>query len=156
MCRKDRFASIAYSEALNSDMDFKHGAIITKGSKVIVKGSNCGKRTKVLGQIHGCVHAEIDVANKLINGILRSKKSNRNLKKYIIWVVRAPNDKKSQNQMKFRNSKPCKYCSKKLIELGFTKIGYSDDKGKIIIDFIKNIEDQVTSSTQIMLGKHFK
>ena len=34
MCRKTKFSELAYHQALQSDMAFKHGAIITKGSKI--------------------------------------------------------------------------------------------------------------------------
>lgn len=154
MCRKHKFANIAYKNALDSSMNFKHGAIITKGSKVIVTGNNKENRTKILGQIHTCIHAEIDVANKLMN-ILRNKK-NKNLNKYILWVVRAPNDKILQGKNIYRNSKPCKLCVQKLRKLGFSKIGYSDDVGNIIVQFIDDIQDQIMSHAQSSLFKYLK
>ena len=153
MCRKEKFADLAYQQALESNMKFKHGAIITKGSKIVAKGNNIGTRTKILGQIQGCVHAEMSVANKLMNCIIR-KKDNKNLSKYTIWVVRINNDKKTSQ--KYVNSKPCLFCSRKLMKLGFTKIGYSDDNGKIVVDFLRNIDNQIISSTQKCLGKYFK
>ena len=94
-----------------------------------------------------------NVANKLINCIIR-KKQNKNLNKYTIWVVRINNDKTSTQ--KYQNSKPCLHCSRKLQQMGFSKIGYSNDRGEIIVDFLKNIKDNITSSTQKCLGKYFK
>ena len=134
MCRKEKFGSLAYDQALQSVMNFKHGAIITKGSKVIVSGMNHGDRTSALGQIHSSVHAEIDVASQLINRFIRKKTSNKYeyksyLKKYIIWVVRAPTYKTGQLNNDYMNSLPCRMCINKLLTLGFSKIGYSNNEG---------------------------
>ena len=78
MCRKTKFASLAYTQALQSDMNFKHGAIITKGSKVMASAMN-HNRTQILGQTHSSVHAEIAVASKLINQFIRKKTQNKYL-----------------------------------------------------------------------------
>ena len=161
MCRLDRFSNIAYDNALKSKLNFKHGAVITKGSKIIVSGRNYGERTKILGQIHSCIHAEIDVANQLINRYIRKKTTNkfhynRYLKKYIIWVVRAPTDKKNQVKREFRNSIPCKMCISKLMSLGFNKIAYSDNNGNIIIQKLNLIKNNVYTSSQKRYKHHFK
>ena len=87
MCRKTKFGEIAYQHALNSTMNFRHGAIITKGSKIIVSAHNHNRST-ILGQIHTSAHAEIAVASKLINQYVRKKTTNKyryktHLKKYV-------------------------------------------------------------------------
>ena len=161
MRRTDKFASAAYNNAIQSNMIFKHGAIITKGSKIVVSGCNYDERTKVLGQIHGCVHAEINVANQLINRYIRKKttdkrKYSKYLKKYTLWVVRAPRDKSEQKKLTFRNSVPCKMCTDKLINLGFSKVAYSTDNGCIIIKNLKDINNQVYTSVQKQYKHHFK
>ena len=91
MCRKTKFAELAYEQALSSVMKYKHGAIITKGSKVVSSSMNQGDRTSTLGQIHSSVHAEIAAAGKLINIVIRKKTQNkynykRYMKNYIIWL----------------------------------------------------------------------
>lgn len=161
MCRLDKFSNIAYNNALTSKLNFKHGAIITKGSKIIVSGRNYGERTKTLGQIHSCIHAEIDVASQLINRFIRKKTTNKYkyknyLKKYMIWVVRAPSDKITQEKREYRNSIPCKMCILKLLELGFSKIGYSDNNGNIIIQKLDEIKNDVYTSSQKRYKHHFK
>jgi deoxycytidylate deaminase len=161
MCRKEKFGSLAYDQALQSVMNFKHGAIITKGSKVIVSGMNHGDRTSALGQIHSSVHAEIDVASQLINRFIRKKTSNKYeyksyLKKYIIWVVRAPTYKTGQLNNDYMNSLPCRMCINKLITLGFSKIGYSNNEGGMTITNLDQIEKIQISSAQKQYGEHYK
>ena len=159
MCRKTKFGELAYHNALQSNMNFKHGAVITKGSKVIVSSMNQGNRTKTLGQIHSSVHAEIAVASQLINRFIRKKTRNRNnykdyLKKYIIWVVRAPNTKYELKQ-EFKNSLPCHMCINKLMSLGFSKIGYSNEDGTMTVTHLNKISKTKYSSAQRMYGEHF-
>jgi tRNA(Arg) A34 adenosine deaminase TadA len=161
MCRKTKFGELAYHNALQSNMNFKHGAVITKGSKVIVSSMNQGNRTKTLGQIHSSVHAEIAVASQLINRFIRKKTRNRNnykdyLKKYIIWVVRAPTYKTEKLINEYRNSMPCKMCINKLTTLGFTKIGYSDNNGKMVVTNLNKIKKGQLSSVQKKFGEHYK
>jgi len=161
MCRNSKFASLAYNQALRSEMTFKHGAIITKGAKIIVSSMNQGNRTSTLGQIHSSVHAEIAVASQLINRFIRKKTRNRNeyknyLKKYIIWVVRAPSYKKAQLNSQYMNSMPCKMCINKLTTLGFTKIGYSDENGKMVVTNLSNIKKVQISSAQKQFSEHYK
>ena len=161
MSRITKFTNAAYSNAVRSKMTFKHGAIITKGSKIVVSGFNYDERTKALGQIHGCVHAEIDVANQLINRIIRKKTTDKReypkyLKKYMIWVVRAPRDKSEQEKKILRNSIPCRMCTDKLLNLGFTKIAYSNNCGCIDIKHLKDIKGQTYTSVQKQYRQHFK
>jgi deoxycytidylate deaminase len=161
MCRKTKFGEIAYQHALNSTMNFRHGAIITKGSKIIVSGHNHNRST-ILGQIHTSVHAEIAVASKLINQRIRKKTSNKygyknHLKKYIIWVVRAPQAVSvSELNQKFKNSLPCRLCVNKLLELGFSKIGYSNTNGDMVVTHLNKINTTMYSSSQRIYGQYFK
>jgi len=148
MCRSDRMSIWAYEQAVLSDCHFKHGAIITKGAKIIVKGRNT-QRTQFLNTHAMCLHAEIDVARKLLNcyiiGKKRSRKSNNykipkyNLSKYIIWVVRASATSSICNtNIKLKQSSPCAECITMLLSLGFKKIGFSDSNGNMIVTNIRN------------------
>jgi deoxycytidylate deaminase len=161
MCRKSKFGALAYKQALLSDMNFKHGAIITKGSKIMVSSMNQGNRTSTLGQIHSSIHAEIAVAGKLINQYIRKKTRNRNeyknyLKKYIIWVVRAPTYKTGQLNNEYCNSLPCRMCITKLISLGFSKIGYSNIQGDMVVTTLNQISTNKISSAQRQYSEHYK
>lgn len=158
MCRKEKISNLAYNQALLSTMNFKHGAVITKGSKIIVLGKNYGERTKILGQIHSCIHAEIGVANQLINRYIRKKTTNKDkikkyLKKYLIWVVRIP--KNLNEKQTFKNSIPCEMCIKKLLVLGFEKIAYSNDLGNIEIKHLRNLKRNVFTSAQKRYKQYF-
>ena len=158
MCRKQRFSDIASLCAQKSKVTFRHGAIITKNSKVIVKGFNNGTRTKILDQIHPCVHAEIDALHKLIQ-ILKKKHLHlsrkeflkllrRNLKKYIIWVVRISGNK-NLHDGNYSNSMPCCECLKVLKHYGMAKVGFSNQQGDIVIQKLEDIRDiHITSSNQ--------
>ena len=94
--RQEKIASICFEQAQHSKITIKHGAVITNGSKIICKGHNLFNRTKILDQIHSCTHAEMDVANQLVQMLKRKIKRGVTLqqliKKYKIWVIRIPND----------------------------------------------------------------
>ncbi len=165
MCRKQRFSDIASLCAQKSKVNFRHGAIITKNSKVIVKGFNDGTRTKILDQIHPCVHAEIDALHKLIQ-ILKKKYLHlsrkdfiklvrKNLKKYIIWVVRISGNK-NPHEINYSNSIPCCECLKVLKHYGMTKVGFSDQEGNIVIKKIEDIKDTHNTSSNESYNKYMK
>ena len=40
MCRSQKFINVAVDQAYNSQMNIRHGAVITKGNKIICKGCN--------------------------------------------------------------------------------------------------------------------
>ena len=161
MKRDSKFATLAFDQALKSTLHLKHGSVITKGSKIVTMGYNKGDRTKILGQIHSSVHAEIAVASKLINQFIRKKTNNKYeyknyLKKYIIWVVRAPTYKTGQLNNEYRNSLPCRMCINKLLSLGFSKIGYSNDGGGMTVTNLDQIETNTVSSAQRQYSEYFK
>ena len=131
MSRQSRNLFAASQEALKSTQTFKHGAVITgKGGKIIVSGHNKGNRTKVLNHVFTCVHAEMDVINKFMNGFLIPKYGNnykKHTKKYDVWVVRL--DGTLNNG--YASSKPCHYCSVLLKNYGFNKIYFTKDNNTI-------------------------
>jgi deoxycytidylate deaminase len=157
MCRTLKFSNSAYNISEFSQQKFKHGCVITKNSKVVTYGFNQGSRTKMNNKIRTCIHAEIDAAHKLIK-ILKKKHGrnySRQLKKHTIWVVRCPNYK--HEEIEFVESKPCYYCTKDLIEMGFEKIAYSNSKNEIVQDKLKNIENDQShkSNLQKKIEKYF-
>ena len=159
MSKYCRVASIAYEQALESKQTWRHGSVITKNGKIIVKGKNLANRTKCLNKIHSCIHAEIDVANQLIKRYVRkkitkSKKSEDIVKKYIVWVIRIGNSKENGKYL-IKNSMPCNHCIDTLINLGFVKIGFSNDNGLIQVKKLKELKGYNTSS-QLTYGKYFK
>ena len=87
MARSYKFISLAQEEAHKSQLNYKVGAVITKGSKIMFSGCN-NERTKSLDRFAFCQHAELEAARKLNNILLRKRDKNKNkrdFKKYIIW-----------------------------------------------------------------------
>ena len=157
MCRTSKFSSSAYNISEFSQQKFKHGCVITKNSKIITYGINQGLRTKINNKIRTCIHAEIDAAHKLIK-MLKKKHGNnysRQLKKYTIWVVRSPNYE--HEEIKLAESKPCYYCTKDLIEMGFEKVAYSNSNNEIVHEKLKNLENDNfhKSNLQKKIEKYF-
>ena len=150
-----KLINYAYQEALKSSCKFKHGAIITKGSKIICKGYNNSRtKHKYLNNITCSTHAELEVLRIFINTHLRGKKNWRiknknkyNLTGYILWVVRVSNH--SHKSCTLLDSCPCVKCKKILEDYGFKKIGYSNSEGKIIIVNIRDIKTSHQSEAQI-------
>ena len=146
----------AYLEAIKSECKFKHGAIITKGSKIICKAYNNSRTAhKYLNNITCSTHAELEVLRIFINTHFKGKRNWRvknknryNLNGYILWVVRVSNE--SVKSCKLLDSCPCIKCKKILQDYGFKKIGYSTNDGKINIVNINKIETTHQSEAQIL------
>lgn len=157
MSRIEKFKTVAYNFSLESKQKFKHSCIITKNSKIITYGVNQGMRTKCFNNLRSCVHAEIDAAHKLIK--LLKRKHGKNYKnyisKYMLWVVRTPNYKHSNVQV--LDSKPCYYCTKDLLNIGFEKIGYSTENNDFIVEKLCKLinENPHKSNLQKRTEKHF-
>ena len=156
MCRKMRFSNVAFEAALNSKQTYKHGAVVTKGSKIICVGHNEGRRTKSLGEIRSCMHAEIMAANYLINVILKKKygKNYKNhTKKYIVWVVRKTShiSPKAENNKKVYESQPCYYCLNTLEKHGFTRVGHSDKNGNMVLKKIKDFDKEKLHKSDLQI-----
>jgi len=135
MTRSYKFISLAQEEAEKSKLNYRVGAVITKGSKVLFSGCN-NNRTKSLDSFAFCQHAELEAARKLNNILLRKRGKNKNkrdFKKYIIWVTRI----RSNNELS--ESAPCSDCINKLTKMGFTKVGYTDNDGNIYINKLDSL-----------------
>ena len=103
---------------------------------------------------------------KLINCYIKKQRKGKkikgqkqikyNLKKYIIWVVRASKNKNSSSKAyNYKYSAPCAECIKTLIELGFKKIGFSDETGSIIVKNICTMKNtHISYAQQTFLNRH--
>ena len=160
MSRNNRIISVASNEALKSTQCFRHGAVITgKGGKVLCTGYNKGNRSKLLGKVFTCVHAEMDVINKFMNGFLIPKYGNnykKHTKKYDVWVVRLD----GTQDHGYASSKPCHYCSLLLKNYGFNKIYFTKDNSTLecvrVDDLVSSHKSacQRKSENLIMDSKH--
>ena len=151
MSRDLKIMNVASAEALKSTQNFKHGAVITgKGGKVLCSGYNKGNRSKVLNGTFTCVHAEMDVINKFVNGTLRPKYGRnflKHTKKYNIWVVRLQNTE----DIKYTMSKPCFYCCSLLKKYGFFKVYYTLDEHTIQCTKISELNSNHKSKCQVKM-----
>ena len=136
--RMNRIRQAAFHEALKSDIHIQHGAIITKGSKIVIRGFNQA-RTCFLNKKRLCVHAEMDVTQQLIKTQFHrnSMKPDKKFAKYIIWVIRLGTTDTGEHCI--RNSKPCDDCLDLMKQLGFKKVGFSNEDGEMCIDSIENL-----------------
>jgi hypothetical protein len=162
MGRPERFSSIAYNSAIDSELCFRHGSVVSKGSKVIFTGrNNTRTQSAYINSMALCEHAELNVARQLINCIIRKKNRPKNLGKYIIWVVRVnPSSISDSVNMGLRESNPCQDCIDKLMRLGFKRIGYSIANGDMVVNKLIDIDGSgiVTSSQKFFTNnvKNFR
>jgi hypothetical protein len=162
MGRPERFSSIAYNSAIDSELCFRHGSVVTKGSKFIFTGrNNTRTQSAYINSMALCEHAELNVARQLINCIIRKKNRPKNLGKYIIWVVRVnPSSISDSVNMGLRESNPCQDCIDKLMRLGFKRIGYSIANGDMVVNKLIDIDGSgiVTSSQKFFTNnvKNFR
>ena len=64
-----KYISLAQEEATKSKLNFRVGAVITKGSKVLYSGHN-NDRTKNQNKLAFCEHAELNAVEQLNNRLL--------------------------------------------------------------------------------------
>ena len=151
MSKISKITNLIIEESKNSDINFKHGAILTKGSKILAKGCN-KSRSKFMNILQTCIHAELDVVHNYATTVLHRninfKKKNiytPELSKCTLWVGRV---NKEDN---LGASKPCLICLGYLKRLGIKKIGYSNTTGEMIVKKIQDIDTQHLSDAQITL-----
>ena len=153
MCRSQKIISLAVDQAYNSNMNIRHGAVITKGNKIICKGHNTSRsQIKSLNNLELCSHAEMNVARILYNTYIFKKERSKNgkhpkkinLKKYIIWVARISHG----NQGDVLYSAPCSKCIDSIKKMGFQKLGFSLSKYETKVVNINNFSNDHLSDAQ--------
>ena len=129
-----KIKNIIIAQAEQSDINFQHGSVLTKGSKILAKGYN-KSRSKFMNVIHTCIHAEMDVIHTYISTILHKSVNFKKkdiiipeLSKCTLWVGRI------SKCGKLTESKPCLLCINYLRKIGIKKIGYSTNTGTICIE----------------------
>lgn len=116
--KKIAFESIVY---------YKHAAALISGDTIYSSGANKFiKEVKVKNQTYyKTMHAEITVFEKL------PKKKLRGLDIIVIRV---------NKHLALRNSRPCNECIDKLLKFGIRKVYYSNEDGKIVSEFVEQME----------------
>ena len=114
-------------------------AFITKGKyKILYSGHNDALRTKYLGHVSICQHAEMNVITQFINSRIRrnhmkySRKNKQHcnqvdLHKYTLWVFRISNF----DNNKVLNSAPCFHCSNAMKKLGLRKVIHTTNQNNL-------------------------
>ena len=116
LSKKDRqFLKLASAVAENSEMRFRHAAVIVRGGNVLSVGYNKLKNHPDIIEEdkikqYCSVHAEAEAIRKL----------KGNAKGATIYVARIGLSGKE------RLSRPCDYCYEKIVDAGITKIVYTD------------------------------
>lgn len=107
---KRLFIDEAYNQALKSDMNFNHGAIVIYRGKIVGRGYN----TYIDSNYKRSIHAE----EKAITDSLK-KISESDLKKCELVIIRI------NNKGECLDSKPCANCSKIINRYSIKKVFYS-------------------------------
>lgn len=69
-----RVQQIATEIANNSPCLHKHGAVITRGNRIVACGCNTNKRTAFLGKQDCCMHAEMAATLQFMNNVVHKKR----------------------------------------------------------------------------------
>ena len=146
--KKQRILNIAAQQAEQSKMIFRHGAVLTKSSKILARGYN-SPRSHFMKMNNTCLHAEMDTILGYCSNILHINLDTRKkhiyvpqLKKCTLWVVRI-----SKNNT-FTESKPCCDCLAFIKRVGIKRIGYTTSDGCLKIENTSKISSTHLSHAQ--------
>ena len=166
MSRQRKFKQLAVNQALKSKANYRHGALVVKGNRVYPSGFN-NSRNKFLNKYDCCQHAEMDAITKFINSHVRRNPTTHPaikvgktvciashapnmifFSKFTVWCVRISEYKSSNDKLKTTSSGPCIVCLKRMRELGFGKVAFSNKEGEIEIHKLKNYDKISLTSSQ--------
>ena len=88
------------------------------------------------------------------NGMYSTASPKYDFSKFTVWCVRISEPKTKHCHVKTTNSGPCIVCLKRMRELGFGKIAFSNKKGEIEIHKIKNYNKVALTSSQRLRVKN--
>lgn len=131
--------------AADSTIYYKHAAALIDNDRIYSAGINRFIKTfQIINkdeiQTHfRTIHAEISVFSKI------PKKTAKGLD---ILVIRI------NKNFALKNSRPCNHCIDKLKKIGIRKVFYSNEDGKIIGEFIQNMEKLHVSQGNKFLEKN--
>ena len=130
-------ASDAATACPQNSRNFRHGASIFKGNKLIISTHNDIYRTVCGGNVYCSMHAEFSALHKLIvMSTMHAERVHtirRKMKKLKIYTARDDLN---------ANGKPCSDCIKHLLSVGLTKIYYAID------GYIEKLNVQSTRSSK--------
>lgn len=153
--RAARIFNQASEEANKSELNYKHGAVITKNGKKICGGFN-HSRSYFNRSLCCSTHAERHVCKKMLTLCLKGKKIkndtdlHRYTRKMDIYITR---DNGYDNTL-FQDSAPCKACADYLKKMNFRNIFYTLSDGSIVKVKSKDLESSHYSAAQITMKEN--
>lgn len=120
MARELRFIERATGVALTSTCHYRHGAVITRGSKVVAWSPNIHRNDPDLDHANSSWHAEEAAIRELCRSTGQTY-GRASFKNYSIFVARV----NPRNEP--RLSRPCEVCWNMLVEAGFTGVYYTNN-----------------------------
>lgn len=126
MSRHQRFLDRAIGVALTSDCRFKHGAVITKGSRVLAWSPNIFRNDSRIDYEGATFHAEDAAVRELYRSTGETYGGGMgSLKGYTMYIARV------NRQGEPRLSRPCSACFDLLLFLGITDFVYTSNHGTL-------------------------
>lgn len=116
MSRHNRYIKLAINQAQQSTMTYRHGCVVVKGGRVLAKGFNSMRYSKVINNTLCSIHAEV-----------AALLSYDNLTNATMYVVRI------NKNNKLMLSYPCKDCFSRISKAGIRKIVFSTDGNYAVI-----------------------
>ena len=135
--------------AVNSDINCKHAAALLYNNNIYSPSINKfiksfdikSKNTDEIQTHYKTIHAEISV---FLN--FPKKKSMKGMDIIVIRI---------NKNLALKNSRPCNHCIDKLKKIGIRKVFYSNEDGKIISEFINDMEKiHISSGTRLLNRIH--
>ena len=109
---KRLFFQEAYNQALKSEMNFNHGAVLIRRGKIVGRGYNTYYNSN--SNEKNSLHAEVSA---ILDGL--KKVSHEDLKRCELVIIRV------NTQGQVVNSKPCDKCTKFINKFGIKKVYHS-------------------------------
>lgn len=122
MKRDERFLDRAVGIAMTSTCRWKHGAVLTKGAKILAWSPNILRNDSRLDYQGSTFHAE-EAALRELCRVTGQSYTNSTFKGFTAYVARVNNFGET------RISRPCKKCWRLLVDKGITEVVYTNELG---------------------------
>ncbi len=123
MSRHDSFINRAVGVALTSNCRWRHGSVITKGSRIVAFSPNIHRNNPDLDYSGSSWHAEEAAIRNLDRAQARAYGVQGAYSGYTLYVARV----NTKNEPGL--SRPCKNCWDYLVYRGFTEVYYTNELG---------------------------
>jgi len=147
--KDERYASLAFSEALKSSMLMKHGCIAVVNGKIVARGHNHYRTYSKDRFICNCCscHAEVDVLRKCSYAV-----DDHRIHKIVLYIVRISNEKGKHS---YQNSAPCTQCRQLMLKMKIKYMIYSDSLGMLVKCKIRDfhVDHQSSGQSAIVNGR---